>query len=159
MEIAQLMGPFINRLVCRFAIKPQRSFASWLQEVKRSLLEALDNQDTQFETLVHALNPPATPPGRPWCKPCLASKTCATAPIKWTAWRAAKSTSSAWGANRLRRVAQTPGERYGRRHGIPRRTLQRQQRASLCRQPCGIGAHAGRQARCHHRRAGQCAAQ
>lgn len=61
LEIAQLMGPFINRLVCRFAIKPQRSFASWLQEVKKILLEALDNQDTQFETLVHALNPPRDP--------------------------------------------------------------------------------------------------
>ncbi|HEY6529492.1 MAG TPA: amino acid adenylation domain-containing protein [Cellvibrionaceae bacterium] len=61
LEIAQLMGPFINRLVCRFALKPQRSFASWLHEVKKTLLEALDNQDTQFETLVHALNPPRDP--------------------------------------------------------------------------------------------------
>ncbi|HWV14493.1 MAG TPA: amino acid adenylation domain-containing protein [Cellvibrio sp.] len=65
MEISGLMGPFINRLVCRFNIKPQRSFASWLQEVKKTLLEAMDNQDTQFETLVHSLNPPrdaARPP-------------------------------------------------------------------------------------------------
>jgi amino acid adenylation domain-containing protein len=64
-EISQLMGPFINRLVCRFAIKPQRSFSSWLQDVKKTLLDAMDNQDTQFETLVHALNPPrdaARPP-------------------------------------------------------------------------------------------------
>ncbi|HMY40741.1 MAG TPA: condensation domain-containing protein, partial [Marinagarivorans sp.] len=61
LEIAQLMGPFINRLVCRFALKPQRSFANWLQEVKKTLLEALDNQDPQFEPLVHALNPPRDP--------------------------------------------------------------------------------------------------
>ncbi len=65
MEIGGLMGPFINRLVCRFRIKPQRTFASFLQEVKKTLLEAMDNQDTQFETLVHTLNPPrdaARPP-------------------------------------------------------------------------------------------------
>jgi amino acid adenylation domain-containing protein len=65
MEISELMGPFINRLVCRFRIKPQRSFASWLQDVKKTLLDAMDNQDTQFETLVHTLNPPrdaARPP-------------------------------------------------------------------------------------------------
>lgn len=64
-EIGGLMGPFINRLVCRFRIKPQRTFASFLQEVKKILLEAMDNQDTQFETLVHTLNPPrdaARPP-------------------------------------------------------------------------------------------------
>ena len=38
---------------------------SWLQDVKKTLLDAMDNQDTQFETLVHALNPPrdaARPP-------------------------------------------------------------------------------------------------
>lgn len=65
MEISGLMGPFINRLVCRFRIKPQRTFASWLQDVKKTLLDAMDNQDTQFETLVHTLNPPrdaARPP-------------------------------------------------------------------------------------------------
>ena len=65
MEISGLMGPFINRLVCRFRIKPQRSFASFLQDVKKTLLDAMDNQDTQFETLVHTLNPPrdaARPP-------------------------------------------------------------------------------------------------
>lgn len=65
MEISGLMGPFINRLVCRFRIKPQRSFSAWLQDVKKTLLDAMDNQDTQFETLVHTLNPPrdaARPP-------------------------------------------------------------------------------------------------
>jgi amino acid adenylation domain-containing protein len=65
MEISGLMGPFINRLVCRFRVKPQRTFASWLQDVKKTLLDAMDNQDTQFETLVHTLNPPrdaARPP-------------------------------------------------------------------------------------------------
>lgn len=65
MEISGLMGPFINRLVCRFRIKPQRSFAAFLQDVKKTLLDAMDNQDTQFETLVHTLNPPrdaARPP-------------------------------------------------------------------------------------------------
>ncbi len=65
MEISGLMGPFINRLVCRFRIKPQRSFNLFLQDVKKTLLDAMDNQDTQFETLVHTLNPPrdaARPP-------------------------------------------------------------------------------------------------
>ncbi|RYY77056.1 MAG: amino acid adenylation domain-containing protein [Gammaproteobacteria bacterium] len=65
MEISGLMGPFINRLVCRFRFKPQRTFASFLQDVKKTVLEAMDNQDTQFETLVHTLNPPrdaARPP-------------------------------------------------------------------------------------------------
>ena len=61
LEIAQLMGPFINRLVCRFAIKPQHAvLPAGCRKLKKIFARALDNQDTQFETLVHALNPPAT---------------------------------------------------------------------------------------------------
>lgn len=65
MEISGLVGPFVNRLVCRFEIDPQKSFSEWLKDIKKTVLEAMDNQDTQFETLVHALNPPrdaARPP-------------------------------------------------------------------------------------------------
>lgn len=64
-EINGLMGPFINRLVCRFRIEPDTSFSTWLRHVQKIILDAMDNQETQFETLVHTLNPPrdaARPP-------------------------------------------------------------------------------------------------
>ncbi len=64
-DINNLLGPFVNRLVCRFRIQPDKPFAHWLADVKKTALEAFDNQDTQFETLVHTLNPPrdaARPP-------------------------------------------------------------------------------------------------
>jgi amino acid adenylation domain-containing protein len=60
-EVSGLIGPLINLLVCRFRIKPQRKFVSWLQDVKKVILEAMDNQDVQFETLVETLNPPRDP--------------------------------------------------------------------------------------------------
>lgn len=60
-EVSGLMGPLINLLVCRFRLKPQRKFSSWLQDVKKVILEAMDNQDVQFETLVETLNPPRDP--------------------------------------------------------------------------------------------------
>jgi amino acid adenylation domain-containing protein len=60
-ELSGLMGPMINLLVCRFAVKPQRTFVSWLQDVKKIMLDAIDNQDVQFETLVRTINPPRDP--------------------------------------------------------------------------------------------------
>ena len=57
LETEGLIGFFINTHVLRAKIDGQQTFASLLQQVKRSALWAQANQDLPFEQLVDALQP------------------------------------------------------------------------------------------------------
>ncbi|WP_297793911.1 non-ribosomal peptide synthetase [uncultured Marinobacter sp.] len=57
-ELSGLMGPFINVLVCRFRLTTDQSFGDLVQNVKETVLGAMDHQDVPFGTLVREINPP-----------------------------------------------------------------------------------------------------
>jgi amino acid adenylation domain-containing protein len=56
-ETERLIGFFVNTQVLRAEVDGQRSFSDFLQQVKRTALQAQDHQDLPFEQLVEALNP------------------------------------------------------------------------------------------------------
>jgi amino acid adenylation domain-containing protein len=64
-DVEQLLGSFINRLVLRLRVDPEASFGDWLGHVKRMSLEAFGHQATPFEELVKSLNPPRDPSRAP----------------------------------------------------------------------------------------------
>ncbi|MFF4097585.1 amino acid adenylation domain-containing protein, partial [Streptomyces sp. NPDC001834] len=56
-EVENLVGFFINILVLRSEIDPNASFATYLDGVRETVLEAFDHQDVPFERLVEVLAP------------------------------------------------------------------------------------------------------
>ncbi|MBE2277105.1 MAG: amino acid adenylation domain-containing protein, partial [Rhodobacteraceae bacterium] len=56
-EIEGLIGFFVNMLVLRSDVAPEASFATLLQQVRRTALDAYANQDLPFEYLVEELRP------------------------------------------------------------------------------------------------------
>lgn len=56
-EIEPIIGLFINTLVMRARLHPERSFREFLREVKSVVLEAFAHQDLPFEHLVAELHP------------------------------------------------------------------------------------------------------
>lgn len=57
-EVEPLIGYFVNPLVLRIKMTAQDTFASLLQRVKATDLEAFRHQDISFEHVVQALSPP-----------------------------------------------------------------------------------------------------
>lgn len=56
-ELNLLMGCFVNTLMIKFSFSQDKSFSSWLSEVKNICLEAYNNQDAPFELIVQKTNP------------------------------------------------------------------------------------------------------
>ncbi|MET0679508.1 MAG: amino acid adenylation domain-containing protein, partial [Burkholderiales bacterium] len=56
-QLEDLIGFFVNTLVMRVRVRPGRSFAELLGEVKRVALEAYEQQDVPFERVVEELAP------------------------------------------------------------------------------------------------------
>jgi amino acid adenylation domain-containing protein len=55
-HLEKIVGMFVNTLVLRSFPTPSKSLGDLLQEIKVSVLRALENQDYQFDNLVHKLN-------------------------------------------------------------------------------------------------------
>ena len=56
-ELEQIVGPFVNSLSLRLNIAGNPSFASYLSQVRRTTIEAIDNRDLPFDMVVEAINP------------------------------------------------------------------------------------------------------
>lgn len=56
-ELEQLIGPFVNTLALRLDLSGNPTFLDLLARVRKMTLDAFDNQDLPFGTLVAALNP------------------------------------------------------------------------------------------------------
>jgi len=59
-ELEQIVGPFVNSLSLRLSIEGNQSFASYLAQVRRTAIEAIDNRDLPFDMVVEAINPART---------------------------------------------------------------------------------------------------
>lgn len=57
-QLEELVGPCINTVVLRSAVEESSTFAAHLQSVRKTVLEAFDNQDVPFEQIVNALQLP-----------------------------------------------------------------------------------------------------
>ena len=57
-DLENIVGMFVNMLAMRNEPTPAKTFAEFLEEVKQSAIDAYENQDYQFEELVHKLNIP-----------------------------------------------------------------------------------------------------
>jgi non-ribosomal peptide synthetase component F len=55
LDLENIVGFFLNMLALRAQPKGEKSFRSFLEEVKTDTIDAFDHQDYQFETLVHNL--------------------------------------------------------------------------------------------------------
>jgi amino acid adenylation domain-containing protein len=64
-DLQPIIGMFVNSLAMRFKPEGNKTFGAFLDEVKKSSLEAFENQDVQFEDLVEDLNPPRDPSRNP----------------------------------------------------------------------------------------------
>ncbi|MBC9929271.1 non-ribosomal peptide synthetase [Chitinophaga qingshengii] len=56
-DLEMIMGAFVNTLAIRTRPENQKTFESYLREVKQLLLKGFENQDYQFEQLVEAVAP------------------------------------------------------------------------------------------------------
>lgn len=56
-DVQNLIGYFLNTLVIRSRLDGEMPFSHFLQQVKNSFLDAIENQDFPFEKLVRTLNP------------------------------------------------------------------------------------------------------
>jgi amino acid adenylation domain-containing protein len=56
-QLEDMVGFFVNSLVMRVRLNPQRSFKNLLDEVRKTALEAYQHQDLPFERLVEVLAP------------------------------------------------------------------------------------------------------
>ena len=59
-ELEQIVGPFVNSLSLRLNIAGNPSFATYLSQVRRVTIEAIDNRDVPFDMVVEAINPTRT---------------------------------------------------------------------------------------------------
>ena len=59
-DLEQIVGPFVNSLSLRLNISGNPSFASYLSQVRRATIEAIDNRDVPFDMIVEAINPART---------------------------------------------------------------------------------------------------
>ena len=59
-ELEQIVGPFVNSLSLRLNIAGNPSFATYLSQVRRATIEAIDNRDVPFDMVVEAINPTRT---------------------------------------------------------------------------------------------------
>jgi amino acid adenylation domain-containing protein len=59
-ELEQIVGPFVNSLSLRLSVEGNQSFASYLAQVRRTTIEAIDNRDLPFDMVVEAINPART---------------------------------------------------------------------------------------------------
>jgi non-ribosomal peptide synthetase component F len=57
LETEKLIGFFVNLLPMRARLKPESSFADFLQQVRESSLQAMAHQDIPFDKLVEELRP------------------------------------------------------------------------------------------------------
>ncbi|MCA9925810.1 MAG: AMP-binding protein, partial [Anaerolineales bacterium] len=64
-ELEQLIGLFLNTLVIRTDMSGDPAFSELLQQVRRTTLEAYDNQDLPYGRLVEAIHPERIPNRNP----------------------------------------------------------------------------------------------
>jgi len=67
-ELERIVGPFVNSLSLRLNVAGNPSFASYLAQVRRTTIEAIDNRDLPFDTVVEAINPVRTLDHAPICQ-------------------------------------------------------------------------------------------
>ena len=60
-QLEDIIGFFANTLVIRSDLSRNPSFSDYLQQVRKTSLEAFDHQDMPFESLVEIMNPPRNP--------------------------------------------------------------------------------------------------
>ncbi|AIG26727.1 amino acid adenylation domain-containing protein [Brevibacillus laterosporus] len=56
-DLEHVVGSFINTLVLRQKVDDSQTFMAFLEEVRKNVLEAFDNQDYQFQSLVDKIYP------------------------------------------------------------------------------------------------------
>lgn len=56
LRFERMLGVFLNTLAIRTLTAPEQTFVELLEEVNKNLLEAMENQDYQFEELIEHLN-------------------------------------------------------------------------------------------------------
>ena len=59
-DLEQIVGPFVNSISLRLNTAGNPSFASYLSQVRRATIEAIDNRDVPFDMVVEAINPART---------------------------------------------------------------------------------------------------
>jgi amino acid adenylation domain-containing protein len=59
-DLERIVGPFVNSISLRLNIGGNPSFASYLSQVRRTAIEAIDNRDLPFDMVVEAINPTRT---------------------------------------------------------------------------------------------------
>ncbi|GGA37501.1 surfactin synthase subunit 1 [Kroppenstedtia guangzhouensis] len=55
-DVESVIGMFVNTLVMRNRVEPEQTFTQFLRQVKKTALEAYENQDFPFDLLVEKLN-------------------------------------------------------------------------------------------------------
>ncbi|TYP74357.1 non-ribosomal peptide synthetase [Aquimarina intermedia] len=55
-QLERVVGTFINIVPLRIIINPETSYNDFLKQVKETVLEAMENQDFQYNDLLHLLN-------------------------------------------------------------------------------------------------------
>lgn len=70
----RIVGMFVNSLVITSAIDENASFLSFVETVKTSCIEAYENQDVQFESLIEELNVERDPSRNPLFDVCVVSQ-------------------------------------------------------------------------------------
>lgn len=64
-ELEGMIGFFVNTLVLRIGVRSDLRLGEFLEQVRKTTLEAYDHQDLPFETLVEALQPQRIPGRNP----------------------------------------------------------------------------------------------
>ena len=56
-ELEQVVGPFVNTLALRADLSDNPSFIAFLDQVRKNVIEAIDNREIPFDMVVEAVNP------------------------------------------------------------------------------------------------------
>jgi amino acid adenylation domain-containing protein len=59
-DLERVVGPFVNSLSLRLNIGGDPRFTDYLAQVRRTVIEAIDNRDLPFDMVVEAINPART---------------------------------------------------------------------------------------------------
>ena len=56
-DLERIVGPFVNSLALRLDLEANLTFAQFLEQVRRTTIEAIDNCELPFDMVVEAVNP------------------------------------------------------------------------------------------------------
>ena len=59
-DLERIVGPFVNSLALRLDLAANPNFARFLEQVRRTTIDAIDNRELPFDMVVEAVNPART---------------------------------------------------------------------------------------------------